>query len=62
MLVNSKYLNQIFHHFSHQSGRAVLKEKDQVVSVEAKIKPVAKGASYHKIEYLTTEEFDGVPK
>ena len=66
VFVNSQYFNQLFYHFSHCSGRRVLKEKDQVDSTQTdkktKTKPVTKGASYHKIQYLTTQEFDGVPK
>ncbi|CAB3988345.1 Spindle and kinetochore-associated 1 [Paramuricea clavata] len=47
-------------------ARTVLKERDQAVSAEsekkAKVKPAAKTANYHKIDYLTTEQFDSVPK
>ena len=61
-----RILYKIFRLFSHSCDRTVLKEKGQVVFTEtdkkSKVKPVAKGASYHKIKYLTTEEFDGVPK
>ena len=67
----SKDLSLFFQYFYFSlcfSGpaRTVLKERDQVVSAEsekkAKVKPAAKTANYHKIDYLTTEQFDSVPQ
>ncbi|XP_028407141.1 spindle and kinetochore-associated protein 1-like [Dendronephthya gigantea] len=40
----------------------VLAEKGQLASTTVERKPKVKVANYHKIGYLTTEEFDSVPK
>ena len=47
--------------FSDGPGRVV--HKDKVVENEkTKVKPAGKLLNYHKIEYLTTEQFESVPK
>ena len=50
--------------FSNGSVRKVLKDKVAPVENEkkAKVKTTGKVANYHKIEYLTTEQFESVPK
>ena len=60
-LYSTKSLTVLHGCFSDGPGRVV--HKDKVVENEkTKVKPAGKLLNYHKIEYLTTEQFESVPK
>lgn len=65
LVVILKYVPQ-FCCYSNCLSTKVSIQRDELVAMEtekkAKAKPSANVANYHKLEYLTTEQFDNVPK